>query len=173
MANLLISQRAGRTFVTCCLIALVILSGCLSPNYPQMQQLLAQLWQQGIMFKADSPPITIGASPLLPPELYPLSLFVYIRVEQGMSLPPDHLFIYIAHTLEQADYTQSRIEDFARSEYGLRGIDLPPKTVLHYYRCDEVFVVYQVWGKPSVDPVVDKALTERCGPAFVRYPSQL
>lgn len=152
------------------LILCFLLAGCLSPHYPRAQQILADLQQQGIEFKADSPPIMVGALPLFPPELYPLTLFVYIRKQQDMSLPPDHLLIYIAYSMEQAADAQRWTENFAQAVYGLRGLDMPAGMVLHYYRCAEVIVVYNIWGKRTVDPAVDKALTDRCGPPFVRYP---
>ena len=147
-----------------------LLAGCLSPHYPRAQQLLADLQQQGIEFKADSPPLMVGALPLFPPELYPLTLFVYLRKQQGTSLPPDHLLMYIAYSMDQATAAQRWTEDFAQAVYGLHGIDMPAGMVLHYYRCAEVIVVYQVWGKATLDPAVDKVLTDRCGPPFVCYP---
>lgn len=152
------------------LISCFLLAGCLSPHYPRAQQLLAGLQQQGVEFKADVPPIMVGPSALFPPELYPLTLFMYIRQQQGMSLPPDHLFVYITYSMEQAAAAQHGIENFAQDVYGLRGLDMPAGMVLHYYRCAEVIVVYNVWGKATIDPAVDKALTDRCGPPFVRYP---
>lgn len=152
------------------LISCFLLAGCLSPHYPRAQQLLVDLQQRAIEFKADSPPLMVGVSPLFPLELYPLTLFIYIRNQQGMSLPPDHLFMYIASSPDQAGHAQHWIEDFAQAVYGLRGLDMPSGMVLHYYRCAEVIVVYNVWGKPSPDPAVDQALTDLCGTAFVRYP---
>src|SRR5215212_5457005 len=68
MANLVSSRQTYSKLLICCLIVLVLSSGCLSPHYPRVQQLLAQLQQQGIEFKADSPSAVVGVSALFPPE---------------------------------------------------------------------------------------------------------
>ncbi|MFN8489335.1 MAG: hypothetical protein U0350_17260 [Caldilineaceae bacterium] len=73
--------------------------------------------------------------------------------------------------MNQADSAQGWIEAFAQNPYGLSGTDFPPGVMLRYYRCDEIIAVYGAWGNPGVDPAVDKALAEMCGPPFVRYPS--
>ena len=172
MKNLASREQTRNKLWISGLIALVLLSGCLSPHYPHAQQLLSDLQQRGVEFKVDSPAVAVVASPMFPPELYPLLLFIYVREPPGVSGPPDHLFIYIAHDRDRADYAQSRIEDFAQAYYGLQGVDAPPGEVLHYYRCDETIAVYFVWGKHVVEPAVDKALTDLCGPAFVRYPPE-
>jgi hypothetical protein len=147
-------------------VVLLILAGCASWNLQEIPPLLADLKQQGLDFKPSYPFFgTISAA--FPPTLYPTPFVAYERrTDKGKLI--DALLLHATPNMTQTQQVVSSLQAYAAAPYGLNGVDLGGP--LRYYQCDKVIVVYQGVWDTSVDPLVDKVLTEKCGAAFIRYP---
>jgi hypothetical protein len=96
-----------------------------------------------------------------------MPLSSHILFETSYERTPPELFQIRVVTDAQA--FQSRIQSHIATFSQPRGFEID---AIRYYRCDTVFVAYIVSDKNSLNPMVNKALSDACGPAFAGYPSE-
>ncbi len=145
------------------------LASCLSFQDPCAQQVVVDLQQRNIQFKPTNPLGGVNSA-LFSPDLYPIGYLSYERRTSDGGKLIDTLVLHVTQSITQTQQVESHLKTYADDPYGLRGLDLAGP--VRYYRCGEVIAIYQAMWDTDMDPAVDKALTEDCGPAFVRYPPQ-